>query len=195
MEDKRIENVHPVRSQSSFLSCAEGEIPHLRRAARILVNHKYLADEIVYEALRQALSAPKQWATRSSVRVRLLKWLWLEHGRRRANGGNGADRGNGAFVAERQTEASACGCDDDRHAVSSDIERSFQRLEEHERHVLLLVVISGMSYEETAFILDVSFGEVRKRLGSARNHLAALTANGNVDRAASPERLTQVTGM
>lgn len=53
-----------------------------------------------------------------------------------------------------------------------DLHRALQQLNERDRDVLLLVVWSGLSYEQAARALAVPVGTVRSRLARAKRHLA-----------------------
>ncbi len=52
-----------------------------------------------------------------------------------------------------------------------EVSRNIQRLPYEQREVLILIVMLGMSYEDTAEVCDCAMGTVKSRLNRARQHL------------------------
>ncbi len=59
----------------------------------------------------------------------------------------------------------------ERRELNNVIQQSIEQLNEHQRAVVVLVDIQGLSYEETAHILGISLGTVKSRLSRARARL------------------------
>ena len=55
-----------------------------------------------------------------------------------------------------------------------DLERALARVPDEQRQVILLVGLEGMSYAESAAILDIPLGTVRSRLSRGRDSLRRL---------------------
>src|SRR5690606_35608246 len=62
----------------------------------------------------------------------------------------------------------------EHHARLTDIARCFAALPEHQRAVLHLTAVEGLSYQECADLLDVPVGTVMSRLARARTALREL---------------------
>jgi len=60
----------------------------------------------------------------------------------------------------------------------AEMSRAIDRLPDDQREALLLVVLEGLSYEETAHALGIPMGTVMSRIGRARATLRALTSSG-----------------
>jgi RNA polymerase sigma factor (sigma-70 family) len=72
----------------------------------------------------------------------------------------------------------------------SDIMAAVYRLPEDQRSVLLLISVEGMTYAETAHVLDVPIGTVMSRLARARAKL--LRSMEEVSPSAQPPHLRSV---
>jgi RNA polymerase sigma-70 factor (ECF subfamily) len=59
-------------------------------------------------------------------------------------------------------------------ASGRDIDRALQLLSGEQRQVLLLIGLEGLSYAETAEVLDIPVGTVMSRLARGRGRLRAL---------------------
>ncbi|MDR7008903.1 RNA polymerase sigma factor [Paraburkholderia strydomiana] len=66
------------------------------------------------------------------------------------------------------------------HPVHTQIVDATQRLPEAQRVVLLLVAVEGMTYQQTADILEVPIGIVMSRLSRARQAVGAMLRDGAV---------------
>lgn len=151
-------NVQEIRVDREL----EQEIPHLRRAARFLHHRQEAADELVAECLTSASKNLRDAGAQISVRLWLLKTLWRVHLGRTPIGELGdsppppppATGRNEAHTAGRTTVADGIFWLDDPH-----------------RFVLLLVPVSGLSYSEAAFVLDIPEDAVNRMLARARGRL------------------------
>lgn len=144
-------------------------IPRLRRFARSLTRSAADADDIAQAAIEKALIHQASWkpGTRLDSWVyRIAQNLWrdeLRAHRRRAEPLEGVevagDDGRETFV---------------RLIEVGEVAEQFHRLPEDQRMVISLVVLDGLSYQETADVLEVPVGTVMSRLARARGKLAAM---------------------
>jgi RNA polymerase sigma-70 factor (ECF subfamily) len=68
------------------------------------------------------------------------------------------------------------------HAVRGPLAAAVAELSAGDRHVLLLVAWSGLTYEETALALGIPVGTVRSRLNRARRKVCAALGGDNPTR-------------
>lgn len=145
------------------------ELPRLRRYARALLHSPAEADDLVHDCLERALSRIGQWREGESPR----KWLFtILHNiyvdRVRAGVRNRARLASG--LAEGPEDSYAPSYD----VTMPEIERALQQIPEDQRRVVLLVGLEGLSYAETAGVLDVPVGTVMSRLARGRERLRVL---------------------
>ncbi len=144
-------------------------VPKLRRFALTLAGNQPDADDLVQSACVKALRNAAQFreGTRmDSWMYRIIQTLWIDDCRRAKTRGaqidpevvSLSDGGRGARLPEDRMML-----DTARHAMSA--------LPENQRVVLSLVAIEGMSYKETAEVLEVPVGTVMSRLSRAREAL------------------------
>ncbi len=62
-----------------------------------------------------------------------------------------------------------------------EVRGALSQLPEEQRAVLLLVSVEGLSYKETAKVLDVPIGTIMSRLARARRHLFRLVSEPAAD--------------
>ena len=145
-----------------------GLIPRLRRFARSLTRHVHDADDLVQLALERALGKLDSWQPGS----RLDSWMftivrnaWIDEVRSRSR------RGEIAATDEHMdtTPAPAGGADD---ALA--IQQAMARLPEEQRSAVLLVLVEGLSYKESAAVLGIPIGTLTSRLARGRDALQAL---------------------
>ena len=144
------------------------EIPPLRRYARALVGNISDADDLVQDALERALDRIGLWKEGESPR----RWLFtimhnihIDRMRERAR------RPFHTELTPELADPAARGVD---NVTSHEISAALQALPEEQRHVVLLVGMEGMSYKETAAILDIPIGTVMSRLARGRDRLKDL---------------------
>ncbi len=144
-------------------------VPKLRRFALSLTNNATDADDLVQSACVKALKNAAQFreGTRmDSWMYRIIQTLWIDDRRRAKTRGAAvdpeeaglSDGGKGARLAE------------DRMMLGM-VREAMESLPEAQRAVLSLVAIEGLSYKETAEVLDVPLGTVMSRLSRARETL------------------------
>jgi RNA polymerase sigma-70 factor, ECF subfamily len=145
----------------------EKEITRLRRFARCLARDPDRADDLVQECLLRALRNVHTWQPGTN----LLAWLFailrnchIDEIRRVRHH---------ACVDLGDFDAKWYGVPGNQEArmTLAEIRDAFSRLSADHREVLLLVVVEGLDYRETADILGAPVGTVRSRLSRAREAL------------------------
>lgn len=146
-------------------------LPRLRRLARALAGQLADADDLVQIVLERALTRAEQWRPDAP----LDKWVfaiarnaWRDELRARS-------RSQNLFAPEEAGITTA----DDSSAPAQKLElaAALATLPPDHREVVALVLIEGMSYAETAELLEVPVGTVTSRLARARTTLQAHLGN------------------
>lgn len=141
----------------------------LRRYAAALVGNHADADDLVQETLKRALTyidADRRIDDLRAYLFTVLHNVRVDVVRKRARAGVEVPVDEAHLVSKSSPQS-------DRFACHEVIE-AMQRLSEEHRQVLLLVGVEGMSYRETADILDLPIGTVMSRLNRARTALRQL---------------------
>ncbi|MBZ9846926.1 sigma-70 family RNA polymerase sigma factor [Mesorhizobium sp. CA14] len=149
--------------------CALGEIsvvdliPALRAFARTFCRVPEDADDLVQETLVKGLANLDKF----EPGTRLKSWLFtimrnthytrIKAAAREAPGL--LDCASSRPISEASQEWSI---------RSKEVYRAIQKLPEHQREVLMLIGVLGVSYEETAEMCDCAIGTVKSRLNRAR---------------------------
>jgi RNA polymerase sigma-70 factor (ECF subfamily) len=144
------------------------EIPRLRRYARALVGSNAEADDLIQDTLERALAKLDQWRDGESPRKWLFSILHNLHvdGLRRKS-----RRPPHVGLDSLGPEQSAPAADG---ASGRDLDRALQQLSGEQREVVLLVGLEGLTYAETAEVLDIPVGTVMSRLARGRGRLRTL---------------------
>jgi len=143
-------------------------IPRLRRFARTITRNVHDADDLVQLSIERALLRYSQWRPESrfeSWMFGIMRNAWIDEVRSRG-------RRDRVFLPEEMGEHVA-----DRASESQlrqlSIQRAVAALPEEQRLVIALVLIEGLSYQETADALDIPIGTVTSRLARGREALQA----------------------
>lgn len=143
-------------------------LPRLRRMARALTGDAHDADDLVQLALERALARADQ--RRPDTRLEawvygIVRNAWLDELRARG-------RWQQVWAPEDAAEhAGDAGVE--RHSEHMAVAAALARLPPEQREVVTLVLIEGLSYRETAELLDLPIGTVTSRLARARSVLQA----------------------
>jgi RNA polymerase sigma-70 factor (ECF subfamily) len=153
-----------------FLTELESCVPGLRRYARSLLRDTDAADDLVQDCLERALGRRRLWRGGVSLRpwvFRIMHNIWANEIRRRVTRPTHEpiDR---AHDLPGQSEVQTA------RLALRDIERALDLLPEEQRAIVLMVAVSGMSYQECALALHVPVGTVMSRLSRGRERLRAL---------------------
>jgi len=143
-------------------------IPRLRRYARALLRDSERAEDLLQETLTRALGKLGFWHRGSDMRA----WLFSIMHNQYVNDCRRANRRPDSFsLHEDRVQEPSASARAELHVNLRDIENCLQRLPEEQRAVLLLVSLEGLSYRQTAKVLDIKTGTVMSRLHRARERL------------------------
>lgn len=139
----------------------------MRRYARALARDYQDADDVVQDALVRAIERNATYEPGRSRRRWLLAIVhnvFVSGLRRRA-----AERRRDDRFADAQLVHSDPA--QEHRARLTDIARGFDALPEHQRAVLHLIAVEGLTYQECADLLGVPAGTIMSRLARARASL------------------------
>ena len=164
-----------------FLTDLESCIPSLRRYARALLHHTEDADDLVQDCLERAIGRRHLWYGGSSVRpwlFRIMRNIYANQARsRRARPIPEPIDGLREEPAEDGGQAT--------RVALREMEAALAALRDEQREVVLMVALSGMSYQDCASALGVPIGTVMSRLARGRECLRR-TLEGNVAPSGQP---------
>ncbi len=144
-------------------------VPKLRRFAFSLAGNRQDADDLVQAACEKALRNMGQFreGTRmDSWMYRIVQTLWIDDRRRAKVRGAQVDPGH-AHLSDGGKSASL----PESRMMLAQARAAMADLPEPQRAVLSLVAIEGLSYKETADVLEIPIGTVMSRLSRARETL------------------------
>jgi RNA polymerase sigma-70 factor (ECF subfamily) len=159
-----------------FLTELESCVPALRRYARSLLRDRDAADDLVQDCLERALGRRRQWRGGASLRpwlFRIMHNMWANEVRRRATR-------PAHEPIDRAYDLPSAGDVQTARLAVRDMERALDLLPEEQRAIVLMVAVSGMSYQECAEALKVPLGTVMSRLWRGRERLRALMQGQSV---------------
>ena len=145
-----------------------GQIPRLRRYARVLTGDDGEADDLIQDTLERALLRLDQWRdgdTPCKWMFSILHNLHVDSLRRRSRRPLHVGLESVGAAASAAAADGASGCD---------VDRALQHLNVGQREVLLLVGVEGFTYAETADVLEIPIGTVMSRLARGRDRLRLL---------------------
>ena len=152
------------------------EIPKLRRYARALSGDDGEADDLIQDTLERALARLHQWRDGESPRkwlFSILHNLYVDNLRRKSR------KPPHVGLETLGVDQSAPAADG---ASGRDLDRALHLLSGEQRQVVLLIGLEGLSYAETAEVLDIPVGTVMSRLARGRDRLRVLMDYGGGDR-------------
>ncbi len=143
------------------------ELPRLRRFAYSLTGSKADADDLVQNVVMRVLKAGIPGHDNAIAwMLRICKNCWIDEIRSRASQAKVVDslqaEGGEASSSEKQVS-------DQLHIEK--VTQAMSALPDQQRLALSLVAIEGMSYAETAKVLEVPIGTVMSRVARARENL------------------------
>lgn len=175
-------------AQTSSATCDSDtivrELPYLRRFARALTSGSRSADDLVHDCVVNALKNADKFQPGTNLRAWLftiLRNCFISEIRRDRNRADTVAMPDWALggVAPANQEDSLMLCR---------LREQLSTLPTDQRTVLLLVVLDGMSYEETAAMLEIPVGTVRSRLSRARHALRRAMDGDSIFPGAGPSR-------
>jgi len=140
--------------------------PDMYRIAYSWCRDREMSADLVQETLSRCLQQPEKFTHQDDLRIWLFKVMrncWRDH-LRRIRPGQPVDEGEQIDPSNPELEYH-------RNQLMQQVNQAFVKLSFEHREILSLVAIQGMSYEETARILDLPPGTVMSRLCRARNQL------------------------
>jgi RNA polymerase sigma-70 factor, ECF subfamily len=155
---------------SEFHRLIEQQIPRLRRYARALTRNRDRADDLVQDTLARALVKQDFWQPGTN----LAAWLFTIMHNQHVNTVRRDTRESAGIDIEQVSATLGATTDPSATRQMLELDRALARLPFEQRQVILLVGLEGMSYEESAGILDVPVGTVRSRLSRGRDGLRKL---------------------
>lgn len=159
-----------------MITLVEPLIPALRRYARSLLHDRSAADDLVQDCLEHAVRGWHQRRPDGDAR----SWMFsILHNLAINRLKQSARRGAHLALEETSEEALARAPTQEMGLCHSDLLRALDALPEDQRSVLLLVSVEGLSYAETAKILNVPLGTVMSRLSRARRNLLRIMETGD----------------
>jgi RNA polymerase sigma-70 factor (ECF subfamily) len=138
----------------------------LRRYATVLVGNHADADDLVQESLKRALiylDGDREIKNLRAYLFTILHNVRNDALKKKARAGTQVPVEDVPLVSGETSQSDRLAC--------SQVMQAIQRLSEEHRQVLLQVGVEGMSYRETAEILDLPIGTVMSRLNRARTAL------------------------
>lgn len=156
------------------------EMPRLRRYARALSGDDGEADDLIQDTLERALSRIDQWRQGENPRkwlFSILHNLYVDSLRRKSR------RPPHVGLESVGVEQSSPAADG---ASGRDLDRALHLLSGEQRQVVLLIGLEGLSYAETAEVLEIPIGTVMSRLARGRDRLRGLLDYGGGDRTGRP---------
>lgn len=142
-------------------------LPRLRRFGVALTGSADAADDVVQAACERALRAPDRFTpgTRlDSWMFRIMRNLWIDQRRAGARAG-GVDTDPMLLAAQPGTDGRQV---TEARLTFEAVRDAMDRLPDEQREVLVAVCIEGLSYAETAAMLELPIGTVMSRLHRAR---------------------------
>lgn len=143
------------------------EMRRLRNYARRLVGDPDRADDLVQDCLLRALTRLDRYQPGSNLRAWLttiLRNLHIDDERSRA-------RRTAALESVRHTRGSSAAPNQEWSVALSELARDIEALAPHDREILAMMGVAGLSTEEAANRLGVPAGTVKSRLSRARQRL------------------------
>jgi RNA polymerase sigma-70 factor, ECF subfamily len=155
---------------SEFHRLIEQQIPRLRRYARVLTRNPDRADDLVQDTLSRALDKQHLWQPGTNLGA----WLFTIMHNQNVNNVRRDIRESAAIEIEQVATTLPATTDPSAWRKMVELDRALTRLPLGQRQVILLVGLEGISYEDTAGILNIPVGTVRSRLSRGRDTLREL---------------------
>jgi len=158
-------------------------LPHLRAFARSLTGNRERADDLVQDAIVQALAAADQFTLGTNFKAWIFTILRNRYFNDLRKNKMPLEPIEAADVGSVATPANH-----DAGLMFDEFRRAFMQLSAEQREALILVGASGFSYEEAAKVSDCAVGTIKSRISRARRELARLTGRDTilVDAPATP---------
>jgi RNA polymerase sigma-70 factor, ECF subfamily len=150
-----------------FLTDLESCIPSLRRYARALLYHPEDADDLVQDCLERAIGRRHLGYGGATVRPWLFRIMRNLH----ANQVRSRLRQPSVEPIQALREEPAEDGSQTAWLTLREMETALAELQEEQRQVVVMVALSGMTYQDCATALGLPIGTVMSRLARGREHL------------------------
>lgn len=164
-------------STDPTLAAIATEIPRLRRYARYLTRSSDQADDLVQDCLERAIHKLGTWRRGTNLRA----WLFTILRNGYISGIRSRKRASAVEIDGDAPELAAADGHEAR-AHLREVAHALGTLSAEHQHVLVLVAVNGLKYDEAAQVLALPVGTVRSRLSRARAALRARLEGGEADR-------------
>ncbi len=175
--------ISKTRSGSSeFHTQLVALVPKLRIQALALTRNRAAAEDLVQDAVANALAAQDSFTPGTNFAAwmhRILRNRFISTLRKQRETTDIEDLPSSAFAVSAAHE--------DR-MVLKELSRALGRLPADQREALFMVVLQGMSYEEVAEATGCAVGTAKSRVFRARRQLQAWLAGEERPAASSPAR-------
>jgi RNA polymerase sigma-70 factor (ECF subfamily) len=151
-------------------------IPYMRAFARTLCRHAAQADDIAQDALASAWFHREAFQAGTNLKAwtfQILRNAFLSDKRKSWRWHSLDPQGEAALVAVTSPDA---------RLELDEMRRALSMLVDNQREALILVAVAGLSYEDAARVCGSEVGTMKSRVSRARGRLAALMAEGHLDR-------------
>ena len=156
----------------------ETYLPRLYRYGFSLARDEDLAKDLVQQCALKALAAKTVPSDESAYRAWLfviLRNAFFDHLRR-------AKTANGFFDSESESSPEMEYWGGEERLINTlNLKQAMGRLKPQFQEIIGLIDLAGLSYAETAKVLDVPAGTVMSRISRARQSLLVLIGEGNVE--------------
>lgn len=151
-----------MRLEDEFVS----HMPALHRFAQTLTGTPDRADDLVQDCLERAIKKKSLFRQPNNPRAWLFKIMHNLHRNQvtQKRPAGGAEELDNLSEPPRQHFA----------AELTDVRSAMMLLSKEHRETLMLVAVEGLSYSQTADILNVQKGTIMSRLSRARDHLRSI---------------------
>lgn len=174
--------------ESGQLEVRAGLVNHLARLWRyglVLSGRRDVAEDLVQATCVRALERSSQFARGSRLDrwlFSILRSIWLNELRsRRIRQGEGVVDAETTLFFEGAHEI-------ETNILAHQVLRRVQLLPQTQRETLFLAYVEGLSYRDTAAMLEVPIGTVMSRLAAARETLSKLNTSPEDASAAQRQR-------
>ena len=155
-------------SQNELREAMVSSLPNLWQFAMSLCGRADMADDLVQDTCIRALERSHQIYDLTGVQrwlITICRSVWYNERRAQAvRQSKSLDGAEGASLASELLSA-------ETNIFFAEVFTKVMHLPEAQRSVVVLVLVEGYTYRETAEILDVPIGTIMSRLSSARAKL------------------------
>jgi RNA polymerase sigma-70 factor (ECF subfamily) len=142
-------------------------MPRLQIQALALTRHRAAAEDLVQDAVCNALAGRESFQTGTNFAAwmhRILRNRFISNVRRRREASD---------IDDVPAALLATGAPHEHHLALQELDGAMQRLPAEQREALMLSVVHGMSYEELAAATACAVGTAKSRVFRARRQLEA----------------------